>query len=132
MGWVIIKERLNLSYHQSLRSLIPAMSHSTGCPTISVTSDTLLFSDICRRSRLSFHELNGHSAGFDFLKKVLKFFFWSGVRTTYKLSLDFRLSPVCSKLKFKFSAAIQLFGRKTTSHGKSDLKNAFFNDRFTM
>ena len=45
------------------------------------------------------------------------------VRTRYKLSLVFRLSLVCSK--FKFSAGIQLFGMKTTSYGKPDLKNSF-------
>ena len=46
------------------------------------------------------------------------------VRSWYKLSLVFRLSPVCSN--FKFSEAIQLFGLTTTSHGKPDLKNEFF------
>ena len=56
-----------------------------------------------------------------FLKK-LKTFFLVGFRAWYKLSLVFRLSPVCSRFKFKFFAAIQLFGLKTTSHGKSDLK----------
>ena len=43
------------------------------------------------------------------------------VKSRYKLSLVFRLSPVWSKFKFKFSAGIQLFGLKTTSHGKQDL-----------
>ena len=48
------------------------------------------------------------------------------VRVMYKLSLVFRLSPVCSKFKFKFSADNELFGLKTTSHGNPDLKNEFF------
>ena len=96
---------------------------TTGCPTISVTSDTPLFSDICQRSRLSFHELNGHSAGFDILKKNVKIFFRVRVRARYKPSLVFRLGLVLSK--FTFSAGIQLFGLKTTSHGKPDLKKSF-------
>ena len=45
------------------------------------------------------------------------------VWTRYRLSLVFRLSLGCSK--FTFSAGIQLFGLKTTLHGKSDLKNSF-------
>ena len=44
------------------------------------------------------------------------------VRARYKLSLVFRLSLVLSMVKFKLAAGIQLFGLKTTSHGKSDLK----------
>ena len=47
------------------------------------------------------------------------------VRTRHGLSLVFRLSLVSSK--FKFSAGIQLFGLKTASHGKSDLKNLFLS-----
>ena len=106
------------------RSGMPACcAWTTGCPTISVTSDTPLFSDICRRSRLSFHELNGHSAGFDFLKNNFKIFFRVRVRARYKPSLVFRLGLVLSK--FTFSAGIQLLGLKTTSHGKPDLKNSF-------
>ena len=58
----------------------------------------------------------------------MKFAFWFMVRSKNKLSLVFRLSPVCSKFKFKFFAGIQLFGLKTTSHGKSDLKNEYFMD----
>ena len=45
------------------------------------------------------------------------------LRTRYGLSLVFRLSLVSSK--FKFSAVIQLFVLKTTSHGKPGLKNSF-------
>ena len=40
-----------------------------------------------------------------------------------RLSLVFRLSPVWNK--FTFSAGIQLFGLKTTSHGIPDPKNSF-------
>ena len=47
---------------------------TTGCLAISVTSETPLFSDIYRRSRLFFHVLNGHWGGFDFLKKKIKIF----------------------------------------------------------
>ena len=61
-----------------------------------------------------------------FFEKKVKFIFLVMVRSRYKLSLVFRLIPVCSKFKFKFSASIKLFGLKTTSHGKSDLKNKFF------
>ena len=46
------------------------------------------------------------------------------VGARYKPSLVFRLCLVCSK--FKFSAGIQLFALKTTSHGKSDLKKESF------
>ena len=55
--------------------------------------------------------------------KKIWHFFWVRVRTRYKLSLVFRLSLVY--IKFKFSAGIQLFGMKTTSYGKPDLKNSF-------
>ena len=68
--------------------------------------------------------MNGYSAVFNFLKKKFEINFFVMVRARYNLSLVFRLSLVCSK--FKFSAVIQLFGLKTTSHGKSDLKNQFF------
>ena len=47
---------------------------TAGCPTISVKSNTSLFSDICWRSRLSFHVVIEHCAGFDFLKKFFSFF----------------------------------------------------------
>ena len=59
---------------------------------------------------------------FAFLKKHFEKLYFVRVRTRYKLSLVFRLSPVCSKFKFMLSVGIQLFGLKTTSHGKSDLK----------
>ena len=45
------------------------------------------------------------------------------VRPRYGPSLVFRLSLVCSK--FKFSAGIQIFGMKITSHGKPGSKNSF-------
>ena len=59
-------------------------SQTTGCLAISVKSETPLFSDIYRCSRLSFYVVIGHCAGFDFLKKKLKFFFgsWSGPSTS--------------------------------------------------
>ena len=56
------------------------------------------------------------------MKKNFEVFDSVRVRARYKLSLVFRLSLVCSKFKFMLSAGIQLFGLKTTSHGKSDLK----------
>ena len=59
-------------------SLTHGIEEHTGCLTISVKSETPLFSDIYRCSRLSFHVVIGHCAGFDFLKKNEKFFFWSG------------------------------------------------------
>ena len=68
----------------------------------------------------------GHSAGFDFLKKKFEIFFRVRVRARYESSLVFGLSLVLSMVKFKFSAGIQFFGPKTTSHGKSDLKNELF------
>ena len=61
--------------------------------------------------------LNGHSGGFDFLEKIFEIFNFVRVRVGYKLSLVFRLSLVLSMVKFKFSAGIQLFGLKATSHG---------------
>ena len=51
--------------------------------------------------------------------------FFVRARARYKPSLDFRLSLVCSKLKFKFFVGVQLFDLKTTSHGKFDLKYEF-------
>ena len=69
--------------------------------------------------------VNGHGGGFDFLKKNFEIFYLVRVRARYKLSLVNRLSPVCSKFKFIFSVGTQLFGLKTTSHGKSDLKNSY-------
>ena len=48
---------------------------TTGCPRVQSNFDSPLFLDICRRSRLSFHMVNGHSCGFDFKKKILTFFF---------------------------------------------------------
>ena len=60
-----------------------------------------------------------------FFEKKFLIYFWIRVRTRCKLSLVFRLSPVCSKLKFMFFTDIHLFGLKTTSHGKSDLENDF-------
>ena len=59
---------------------------------------------------------------FEFLGKKFKIFYFGKSGARYKLSLVFRLSPVCSKLKFMLSAGTQLFGLKITSHGKSDLK----------
>ena len=72
---------------------------------------------------MSFFVLNKEGSRFDYLGKNWKFFTSVRVRPKYGLSLVFRLSPVCSK--FKFSADIQLFGLKTTSHGKSDPKIHF-------
>ena len=59
------------------------------------------------------------------MKKKFKFFYFVRVRAMYKLRLVFRLSPVFSKFKFMLSVGIQLFGLKTTSHGKSDIKYEF-------
>ena len=66
--------------------------------------------------------LNEQCGWFDFLKKNFEIFDFVRVRARYKLSLVFRLSLVLSMVKFKLAAGIQLFGLKTTSHGKSDLK----------
>ena len=66
--------------------------------------------------------VNGQCGRFDFLKKKFEIFDFVRVRARYKLSLVFRLSLVLSKFKFMLSAGIQLFGLKTTSQGKSDLK----------
>ena len=67
-----------------------------------------LFSDICWRSSLSFHMVNGHSAGFDFLKSDLGiglpgFQAQPGLQQVHVL----RLSP------------------EITSYGKPDLTNIF-------
>ena len=69
--------------------------------------------------------LNKQCGGFDFLKKNFEILYFARVRARYKFSLVFRLSLVCSKFKLKFFVVIQLFGLKTTSHGKYDLKNEF-------
>ena len=66
--------------------------------------------------------LNKQCGWFDFLKKNFEIFDFDRVRAGNKLRLVFRLSLVLSMVKFKFSAGIKLFGLKTTSHGKSDLK----------
>ena len=58
------------------------------------------------------------------MKKIEILYFFR-VRARYKLSLVFRLSPVCSKFNFILPTGIQLFGLKTTSHGKSDLKTSY-------
>ena len=63
--------------------------------------------------------LNKQWLRFDFLKKK----FYYRVSARYRPSLVFRLSLVWSK--FTFSAGFQLFGLKTTSHGKPDLNIAF-------
>ena len=57
------------------------------------------------------------------MEKNFEIFYLVRVRARYKPSLVFRLSLVLSMVKF--SAGIQLFGLKTTSHGKPDLKNSF-------
>ena len=67
--------------------------------------------------------LNGHTCGFDFLKFFFEIFLLVMVRARYNPSLVFRLSLVLSMVKF--SAGIQLFGLKTTSHGKPGPKNSF-------
>ena len=59
------------------------------------------------------------------IRKKIEFFYFVRVTARYKLSLVFRVSLVCSKFKFKLSEGIQLFGLKTTSHGKPDPKNSF-------
>ena len=58
-----------------------------------------------------------------FWKKFWNLFFlsWSGPGTSSAwFSGSVRLLQVCSKFKRKFSAVIQLFGLKITSHGKLD------------
>ena len=67
-----------------------------------------------------------------FLKNNFEIFYFVRVRARYKLRLVFRLSTFCSKFKFMLSAGIQLFGLKTTSQGKPDLKKFIFEVRFTL
>ena len=62
---------------------------------------------------------------FDFLKKKFEIFIFGRGRVKVKAQPCFQGQPVCSKFKLKFFAGIHLFGLKTTSHGKSDLKNEF-------
>ena len=59
------------------------------------------------------------------MKKIFEIFDFVRIRAKYKLRLFFRLSPVFSKFKFMLLVDIQLFGLKTTSHGKSDIKYEF-------
>ena len=86
-----------------------------GCLVMSVKSETPLSSDIQWWSRLSFCVVTEHWAGFGFLKKNFEIFYFVRVRARYKLSLVFRLSPVCSKFKFMFSVGIQLLAWKPLS-----------------
>ena len=67
--------------------------------------------------------LNGHTCGFDFLKKKFEIFFVGQAQGEVKSSLVFRLCLVLSMVKV--SAGNQLFGLKTTSPGKSDPKDSF-------
>ena len=97
----------------------------TGCPTISVKSNTPPF----LRHMLThqeFYVVNGHKCGFDIFFKNFEILFFCHGQVQVQAQPGFQLIPVCSKFKFKFSVGIQLFGRKNTSHGKSDLKNQFF------
>ena len=89
-------------------------SQYTGCFMVCGISETPLFSDIDERIGLYFHVVSGHMCGFDILKKEFANFFLVWVRATYRLSLVFRPSLVCSK--FTFSAGVQLLGLKTTLH----------------
>ena len=127
VGLVLLRKIADLPTQECIsdHNLSPKVGWPTGCLAISVKSETPLFLDIYRRSRLFFHVVIGHCAGFDFLKKKCANFFLVRVRARYKPSLVFRLNLVCSKFKFKSSASIQLFGLKTTSHVKYDLKNSF-------
>ena len=59
------------------------------------------------------------------MKKKFEIFYFVKVIARYKLSLVFRLSTFFCKFELMLSAGIQLFGLKTTSNGKSDLKNEF-------
>ena len=104
------------------------INYDTGCLANTEFFETPHFSDICWRSRLSFHVLNGHCGVFDFSKK--KIFILFLVRARYEPSLVFRLSLVLSMVKF--SAVIQLFCPKTISYGNPDLKKLIFEVRFQM
>ena len=64
----------------------------------------------------------GHTGVFDFSEKNFKIFVLVWFRARYKPSLVFRLSPVCSNSKLKFSPGVDL---KSTSHGKPGLKDSF-------
>ena len=55
------------------------------------------------------------------MEKKFEILYLVRVRARYKPILVFSLCLVCSK--FMFSVGIQLFGLKSTSYGKSDLKN---------
>ena len=78
--------------------------------TVSVKSETPLFWTV-----------NGHSLGFDFLKKELTFF-WVRVRSRFSGSARFAASS-SSLLVFNFFAW-------KPPHGKSDLKNSFLRSDF--
>ena len=58
------------------------------------------------------------------MKKIEIFIFGHG-QVQVQAQPGFQGQPVSRKFKFKFFVGIQLFGLKTTSHGKSDLKNEF-------
>ena len=67
----------NINNDLSIRRPAPT-GKNTGCVTISVKSDTPLFSDICQWIMLPFHALNKQCLRFDILKKKFKFHFRSG------------------------------------------------------
>ena len=72
--------RVDCEYHQSFSCTLEDGHElpNTGCPTISVKSNTPLFLDICWWIRLPFYVLNKQCGGFDFLKKKFKFFILLG------------------------------------------------------
>ena len=59
---------------------------------ITVFFETPLCSDICRRSKLSFHVLNRHCGGLDFLIKNLKFYSGQG-QGQVQVQHDFQAQP---------------------------------------
>jgi len=65
---------------------------------------------------------NKKCGGFDFWRKKIDIFHFVRVRAKYNLSLVSRLSRIHVHVTHA-RTGIQLFGLKTTSHGKSDLKN---------
>ena len=69
--------------------------------------------------------LNKQWIRFDFLKKKFEIFIFGHGQVQVQAQPGFQGQPVDSKFKLKFFAGIQLFGLKTTSHGKPDLKNSF-------
>ena len=76
--------------------------------------------------------VNGHSGAFDFFEKeFINFSLGQGLGQV-QAQPGFQAQPGLQEAQVHILLGIQLFGLKTTSHGKADLKKFIFDVRFTM